>query len=111
MHVAEFPRALASVRSAPDLALASGPQAQACNQWHEQVPLSVIERCLLPLLDGGHSHQALADFLADEARAERLRFIKDDQPLTDDEALRDFTRQQVALALKDLRRKGLLTAA
>ena len=111
VHVAEFPRALASVRSAPDLALASGPQAQACNQWHEQVPLSVIERCLLPLLDGGHSHQALADFLADEARAERLRFIKDDQPLTDDEALRDFTRQQVALALKDLRRKGLLTAA
>ena len=110
-HVAEFPRALASVRSAPDLALASGPQAQACNQWHEQVPLSVIERCLLPLLDGGHSHQALADFLADEARAERLRFIKDDQPLTDEEALRDFTRQQVALALKDLRRKGLLTAA
>lgn len=110
-HVAELPRALDSVRSAPDLALSAGPQAHACNQWHEQVPLSVIERCLLPLLDGGHSHQALADFLAAEARAERLRFIKDEQPLTNEEALRDFTRQQVALALKDLRRKGLLTAA
>lgn len=110
-HVAEFPRALASVRSAPELALTAGPQAQACNQWHEQVPLSVIERCLLPLLDGEHSHEALAEFLVGEARAERLRFIKDEQPLTDEEALRDFTRQQVALALKDLRRKGLLTAA
>ncbi|HYP69428.1 MAG TPA: class I SAM-dependent methyltransferase [Variovorax sp.] len=111
VHVPELPCALASVRNAPELALAEGPQAQACNQWHEQVPLSVIERCLLPLLDGAHSHEALAEFLVGEARAERLRFIKDEQPLTEDEALRDFTRQQVALALKDLRRKGLLTAA
>lgn len=111
VHVPELPRALASVRSAPELALAAGAQAYACNQWHEQVPLSVIERCLLPLLDGGHSHEALAEFLAGEARAERLRFIKDEQPLTEEAALRDFTRQQVALALKDLRRKGLLTAA
>ena len=110
-HVPEFPRALAVVRSAPDLALTAGPQANACNQWHELVPLSVIERCLLPLLDGGHSHEALAEYLVAEARAERLRFIKDEQPLTQDAALRDFTRQQVALALKDLRRKGLLTAA
>lgn len=110
-HVPSLPRALASVRSLPTLALGAGQQAYACNQWHEQVPLSVIERCLLPLLDGKHSHDALAEFLAGEARAERLRFIKDEQPLTQEEALRDFTRQQVTLALKDLRRKGLLTAA
>ena len=110
-HVPEHPRALAAVRNAPELALAAGAQASACNQWHEQVPLSVLERCLLPLLDGAHSHEALAEFLAGEARAERLRFIKDEQPLTEDNALREFTRQQVALALKDLRRKGLLTAA
>ena len=111
MHVPALPRALAAVRTATELALTAGPQAHACNQWHEQVPLSVLERCLLPLLDGKHSHEALAEHLAAEARAERLRFIKDEQPLTDEDALRDFTRQQVALALKDLRRKGLLTAA
>jgi len=64
----------------------------------------------LPLLDGTKSHDALAEFLMGEARAERLRFFKEDRPLTDQDALRDFTRQQVALALKDLRRKGLLAA-
>ncbi|MDM0113535.1 class I SAM-dependent methyltransferase [Variovorax sp. J22R133] len=110
VHVPEFPRALASVRADPGLALAAAAQAHACNQWHEQVPLSILERCLLPLLDGTKSHDVLAEFLAGEARAERLRFIKDEQPLTQEDALRDFTRQQVALALKDLRRKGLLAA-
>ena len=47
-----------------------------------------------------HSHEALAEHLAAEARAERLRFIKDDKPLTEPEALREFTQQQVALALR-----------
>jgi hypothetical protein len=46
--------------------------------------------------------------LAVEARAERLRFIKDEKPLTELAALREFTQQQVALALRDLRRKALL---
>jgi len=109
-HPAERPRALPSVRRLPTLALSEGPQAHACNLWHESVALSPLERCLLPLLDGEHGHEALAQFLVDEARAQRIRFIKDDEPLTDDEALRDFSRQQVALALRDLRRKGLLMA-
>ena len=109
-QVSDLPRALDAVRLAPGLALSTGPSATACNQWHEQVALSPLERCLLPLLDGAHGHDALAEHLAGEARAERLRFIKDDQLLTEEAALRDFTRQQVALALKDLRRKGLLAA-
>ena len=66
--------------------------------------------CLLPLLDGAHSHEALAEHLASEARAERLRFIKDDKPITDADALREFTLKQVELALGDLRRKALLVA-
>ncbi len=109
-QVSERPRALEAVRRAPGLALHMGPNATACNQWHEQVALSPLERCLLPLLDGAHDHEALATHLASEARAERLRFIKDNQPVTEEAALRDFTRQQVVLALKDLRRKGLLAA-
>ncbi|RZI73058.1 MAG: methyltransferase domain-containing protein [Variovorax sp.] len=107
-QVSERPRALEAVRNGPGLALNTGPSAVACNLWHEQVSLSPLERCLLPLLDGAHGHEALAEHLAGEARAERLRFIKDDQPITEESALRDFTRQQVSLALKDLRRKGLL---
>lgn len=109
-QIAAQPQALASVRSAPGLALSAGPTAGACNLWHEPVGLSLLERCLLPLLDGTHSHEALAEHLAAEARADRLRFIKDNQPLRDDGALSEFTRQQVALALKDLRRKALLIA-
>ncbi|MBT2323440.1 class I SAM-dependent methyltransferase [Variovorax paradoxus] len=107
-QVSEFPRALSAVRGAPSLALNAGPSAVACNMWHEPVGLSLLERCLLPLLDGEHSHEALAQHLAAEARAERLRFIKDEKPLTEEAALREFTQQQVALALRDLRRKALL---
>jgi methyltransferase-like protein len=70
--------------------------------------LTLLERCLLPLLDGAHSHDALAEHLAKEAQEGRLRFVKDDQPITEGPALRDFTRQQVMLGLRDLRRKALV---
>jgi methyltransferase-like protein len=109
-RVSEFPVSLPSVRRAPGLSLDAGAAAGVCNQWHEPVGLTLLERCLLPLLDGAHSHDALAEHLAGESRAERLRFIKDDQPITEPAALREFTRQQVALALRDLRRKALLAA-
>ncbi|VTU15622.1 bifunctional 3-demethylubiquinone-9 3-methyltransferase/ 2-octaprenyl-6-hydroxy phenol methylase [Variovorax sp. SRS16] len=109
-YVSEFPRALEAVRGARGLALSTGPSSEVCNQWHEPVGLSMLERCVLPLLDGKHSHDDLAQHLAAEARAERLRFIKDDKPVTDDETLRAFTQEQVALALRDLRRKGLLVS-
>ncbi|RYF34254.1 MAG: hypothetical protein EOO26_05245, partial [Comamonadaceae bacterium] len=102
--------ALPAVRRAPGLTLEAGPAAGVCNQWHEQVGLTLLERCLLPLLDGEHSHESLAEHLAAEARADRLRFIKDDKPITEPDALRDFTQQQVALALRDLRRKAVLAA-
>lgn len=109
-RVSAQPLAAAWIRSGQQLRLAAGPSAGTCNQWHEPVGLSLLERCLLPLLDGAHSHDALAQHLAAEARADRLRFIKDNQPLTEGEALRDFTRQQVEAGLNDLRRKALLIA-
>ena len=90
--------------------MSEGPTAVVCNQLHESVGLSLLERCLLPLLDGKHSHEDLAHHLAAEARAERLRFIKDEQPVTEEDALRNFTQAQVALALRDLRRKALLVS-
>jgi len=109
-EVSALPRALPSVRSAPGLALSAGSSANACNQWHELVGLSALERCLLPLLDGAHSHGMLADHLADEVGAGRLRFIQNDQPLTDPSVLKEFARQQVVLGLAALRRKALLVA-
>jgi len=74
------------------------------------VGLTLLERALLPLLDGTRSHQALAEHLAAEVRSERLRFIKDDKPLTDPSTVQAFAQQQVALALDNLRRKAMLTA-
>ena len=57
-----------------------------------------------------HGMVVSAQHLAGEVRADRLRFVKDEKPLNEPEALKEFARQQVALALKDLRRKALLTA-
>lgn len=108
--VSAMPQALMSVRRAPALAIEAGPSAHACNQWHEMVGLSLLERCILPLLDGAHSHEQLAERLRAEALADRLRFVKDDRPLSDEAELIEFTRQQVALVLRDLRRKALLIA-
>ena len=88
----------------------AGVTASTCNQWHEHVTVSLLERSLLPLLDGTHSHEALAEHLEAEVRSDRLRFVKDDKPLTEPAAVREFARQQVALALDALRRKALLTA-
>jgi SAM-dependent methyltransferase len=109
-RVSDMPRALPAVRNLPGLALQHGPNASACNLWHEHVQLSQLERCLLPLIDGAHGPDAMAEHLLAEARAERIRFMKDGQPMTDESVLREFAVQQVALALKDLRRKGLLAA-
>ncbi|MDM0045516.1 methyltransferase regulatory domain-containing protein [Variovorax dokdonensis] len=104
------PQAPSFVRSLPALALSEGPQAYACNLWHEMVELSVLERCLLPLLDGEHSAEDLVDFLVEEARAQRLRFFKHEQALTDADTLRAFAAEQVAMALRDLRQKAMLQA-
>lgn len=109
-QVSARPRALPAVRRDPSLPLAAGPSAIVCNLWHEQVALSAVERCLLPMLDGAHDHDALAEHLAGEARAERLSFSADGAPLADPGRLRPFADQQVALALEALRRKGLLAA-
>jgi methyltransferase-like protein len=108
--VAERPRAQPFVRSLPALALSEGPEAYACNLWHELVPLSVLERCLLPLLDGEHTQEDLAGYLVTEARDGRLRFFKHEQALTDADTLRAFAAEQVAMALRDLQRKALLMA-
>jgi SAM-dependent methyltransferase len=102
------PQAAASVRNAPGLAPGQAPSVAVCNGWHETVALSLLERALLPLLDGTRSHEALVEHLEAEVRADRLRFVRNDERMTDPEALSAFAREQVALALRDLRRKALL---
>ena len=54
------------------------------------------------------SHEDLAVRVANEVRAERLRFIKDGQLLVDEALLHSFAQQQVAAALANLLRMGFL---
>lgn len=107
--VSECPRVLTAVRLAHEPASEAVASVAVCNQWHEPVTVSLLQRCLLPLLDGTQSHDALVDHVAEEARAGRLRFIKDGESINEPAALRESARQQVAAALDDLRRKALLT--
>ena len=106
----DFPCAPLDVRASPDMPMDRGPEATACNLWHESIGVSAIERTLLALLDGTHSHEALVTHVADEVRAGRLRFFKDGKLLTDEALLHSFAQQQVAAALANLHRFGFLLA-
>ncbi len=108
--LSDFPRAPVDVRRAQRLSMDCGPDATACNLWHESIRVSPIERTLLPLLDGTMSHAALAQHVANEARAGRLRFVQDGQLLVDEALLHSFAQQQVAAALANLQRMGFLLA-
>ena len=110
LEVSAQPRALDAVRLTPGIALEAGADAAVCNAWHELVSLTALERCLLEVLDGQHSHEALAAHVAAAVRGQRLRFMKDGRPLADDAHAEAFVGQQIARALHDLRRKGLLVA-
>ncbi|MDA7416574.1 class I SAM-dependent methyltransferase [Xenophilus arseniciresistens] len=98
------------VRQAPGLDLADGAEASVCNQWHELVALTALERTLLPLLDGAHDAQQLSAHVLAEVRAGRLRFMKDDQAVTDAALQEVLAQEQLQPALRQLRRKGLLIA-
>lgn len=106
--VPAMPQALESVRRVFSASSQSQVTNIACNQWHESVGLSTLECSLLPRLDGTQSHKALAEHLLEEVRAKRLQFIKDAKPMTKASKLDEFAQQQVASALKDLKRKALL---
>ncbi|RYF81902.1 MAG: methyltransferase [Comamonadaceae bacterium] len=109
-EVSPTPLASHLVRQAPGVDVASGPEATVCNQWHELVALTALERSLLPRLDGAHTHAQLIEHVIAEVRAERLRFLKNEQPVTDSAAIEALVQEQMAPALQNLRRKGLLIA-
>jgi methyltransferase-like protein len=107
--VSKRPQALATARTAKGMDLATGQAASACNQWHESVGLSAIERSLLPLLDGDHTHAKLAAHLSSEVRSGRLVASIQGQPV-EDGALDAFMTQQLDDALTGLQRRALLVA-
>jgi methyltransferase-like protein len=110
LQVSEKPRALDGVRLAPGVALDAGLLASVCNPWHELVPLTALERCLLTALDGTHTREDLATHMNEAIRAGRLRVLRDGQTLPENAEAEAFLQQQFAQALHDLRRKGLIVA-
>jgi len=64
------------------------PDARTFNSWHESVPLSVVDRQILPLLDGTRGHEALIDAVLELIRRDVLRYERDGKLLTDAAELR-----------------------
>jgi methyltransferase-like protein len=65
------------------------------NHWHELLPLSAVDRYLLPLLYGRRDRQALVETLMDVVGQDLLRIDRDDGPILDEECIRDVLAQQV----------------
>ena len=65
------------------------------NLWHEDVPLSVVDKHLLPLLDGTRSSDELKEDLLFVALADLIRFERNGEPLTDDADIRAAVAEHV----------------
>jgi methyltransferase-like protein/SAM-dependent methyltransferase len=82
------------------------PDARTFNIWHELIPLSAVDRQLLPLLDGTRDRDALIEAVLELVRRDVLRYERDGEPLTDTAQLRtvggDFidTVPQLLLQMK-----------
>ncbi|WP_447750333.1 methyltransferase regulatory domain-containing protein [Pseudomonas nicosulfuronedens] len=57
------------------------------NPWHERVTLDAFSALLLPLLDGCHTQDELLEEIAQAIADGRLGFLRDNQPITDQEEL------------------------
>ena len=70
-------------------------EAFVFNDWHELLPLSPVDRHLLPLLDGGHSRKALIDALMDATGQGLIQIERDDGEALSQGDIRDVLAQQV----------------
>lgn len=65
------------------------------NLWHEMVPLSPVDRYLLPLLDGARDRDALVEALLDVARDDLIRFECDGTRVSGDTRLRAAVAEHI----------------
>ena len=69
--------------------------ASTFNLWHETVPLSPVDRYLLPLLDGTRDRDALVEALLDVARDDLIRFECDGTRVSGDAQLRAAVAERI----------------
>jgi methyltransferase-like protein len=80
------------------------------NHWHELLPLSAVDRYLLPLLDGHRDRQALVEALMDVVGQDLIRIDRDDGQMLDEEGIRDVLAQQVDALPQRLSEMKLMSA-
>jgi len=78
------------------------------NVWHEDVALSVVDKHLLPLLDGSRDDDDLKEELLFVALADVIRFERDGMHLTDDADIRAAVAEQVDTLPERLEQMRLL---
>jgi methyltransferase-like protein len=78
------------------------------NAWHDYMALDVLQRTVLPMLDGRQGEEELVAALLQETQAGRLQFLNQGQPITDAAQLQRSAREQLRAALQALRHKALL---
>jgi methyltransferase-like protein len=93
-----------SIRS---LAGAAGV-GQISNLWHEDVKLTVVDKHLLPLLDGTRDNAELKEELLFIALADLIRFQRDGERLTDDADIRAAVAEHVDALPERLEQMRLL---
>jgi methyltransferase-like protein len=65
------------------------------NHWHELLPLSPVDRYLVPLLDGRRDRHALLEALVNVVDQDLIRIDRDDGQSLDEEGIRDVLAQQI----------------
>ncbi len=101
--VSEKPRALALARND-----AAGGASFTTNSRHETVALDAASQVLLPALDGKQDAAALIKVLVTQAKAGRLTFSRDGQPITDPTALAAIAEEYLPQVLNGIAAAGLL---
>lgn len=104
----EKPLALASARA--DLALAgNASNTGVTNLWHQRVALNIVEKLLLPELDGNNAIEKLIQHILRQEQQDMLEFKdKNGQRISDPQALRTEAAEHVGNALHTLRYNGML---
>jgi methyltransferase-like protein/cyclopropane fatty-acyl-phospholipid synthase-like methyltransferase len=78
------------------------------NLRHETVTLDATTKIILPALDGSCDHKAMADLITAEARAGRLMFSRDGEPITEPLLLQATIAEHVPGLLAGIASAGLI---
>jgi methyltransferase-like protein/ubiquinone/menaquinone biosynthesis C-methylase UbiE len=83
-------------------------EAFVFNRWHEMMPLSPVDRHLLPLLDGSRDREALVEALMGVFRENLIQIDRDGEPLVDETEVRQVLAAEVDALPQDLAELRLL---